>query len=137
MYRRSPANGPALAPRLVLAILTSGLLSAIIPGEVMAARIGNERSISLILIASILGGVVPGGPIISFPIVVVLRDAGAGTARIIAFLKAWSVLALHRVMIYEVALMGWRFSASRLAASLVVAPIAGLATQAMITILHL
>lgn len=121
-----------LVPRLILAILISGFLGAIIPGAVIAAWIGQGSGVSGILVASVLGGIVPGGPIISFPIIVLLRDGGAGTAQIVAFLTAWSVLALHRVLIYETTLMGWRFSALRLASSLALAPLAGLATQTLL-----
>ena len=44
----------------------------------------------------------------------------------IAFLTAWSVFAFHRVLIYEITLMGWRFSAVRLISSLILPPLAGL-----------
>ena len=52
------------------------------------------------------------------PIVVVLLSSGAGFPQVVAFLTAWSVFAFHRVVIYEVPLMGLRFSMTRLAASL-------------------
>jgi hypothetical protein len=74
---------------------------------------------------------VPGGPILSFPIVVVLYKAGAGVPQLIAFLTAWSVFAFHRIMIYEVNLMGWRFTAVRLVSSLVLPPLAGLGAMAL------
>jgi uncharacterized membrane protein YraQ (UPF0718 family) len=68
---------------------------------------------------------VPSGPIVSFPLVVVLWKAGAGLPQLVAFLTAWSVFAFHRVLIYESTLMGWRFVALRLVASLVLPVLAG------------
>lgn len=47
---------------------------------------------------------------------------GAGLPQLVAFLTAWSVLALHRVLMYEAALMGWLFSVTRLTSSLILAP---------------
>ena len=121
-----------LLPRMIFALLTAGFVGKIIPGEMIAGVIGEESGVGGVLVASILGGFVPGGPIISFPIVVVLQEAGAGLPQLIAFLTAWSVLAFHRVLIYELTMMGWRFSILRLASSLILAPVAGLTTLAVV-----
>jgi uncharacterized membrane protein YraQ (UPF0718 family) len=122
----------AILPRFVMAVVIAGFLGKLLPGDLIASLIGGESGLVGIFVASILGGFVPGGPLISFPIVVVLRDMGAGLPQLIAFLTAWSVLALHRVLMYESALMGWRFSLTRLASSLILAPIAGV-TALLIT----
>ena len=116
-------------PRIALALLTAGFVSQILPGELIGSVIGAESGARGILIASAVGGFTPGGPIISFPIVVILREAGAGVPQLIAFLTAWSVFAMHRVLIYESTLMGWRFSATRLFASLTLPPLAGFGAQ--------
>lgn len=118
----------ALLPNLVVALLTAGFIGKLLPGEVIAGFIGDSSGVAGILIASLLGGFVPGGPIVSFPIVVVLAEAGTGLPQLVAFLTAWSALAFHRVLIYESTLMGWQFSVLRLAASVLLAPIAGFAT---------
>jgi len=76
-----------------------------------------------ILLAALVGAFTPAGPIVSFPIVVVLLAAGAGFPQVVSFLTAWSVFAFHRVIIYEIPLMGWRFVGIRLASSLVLPPL--------------
>jgi uncharacterized membrane protein YraQ (UPF0718 family) len=118
-----------ILPRLALALLTAGFLGQLLPGELIGSLIGAESGAKGILIASVAGGFTPGGPIISFPIVVVLREAGAGVPQLVAFLTAWSVFAIHRVLIYESTIMGWRFSGMRLFASLTLPPIAGFAAE--------
>jgi uncharacterized membrane protein YraQ (UPF0718 family) len=118
-----------LMPRLALAMIAAGFLGALLPGEWIAALIGPESGAYGIFLASAAGGFTPGGPIISFPILVVLREAGAGLPQIVAFLTAWSVFAFHRVLIYEATLMGWRFSGTRLFASLILPPLAGFSAQ--------
>jgi hypothetical protein len=62
---------------------------------------------------------------IAFPLVVVLRISGAGVPQVAAFLAAWSVFALHRVLIYEVAMMGYRFATIRLVSSLTLPIVSG------------
>ena len=51
-------------------------------------------------------------------------------------MPAWSVFAFHRVLIYEITLMGWRFSAIRLISSLILPPLAGLLAMALSTVLE-
>ena len=105
-------------PRIAVAVLTAGFAARLIPSGVVAQHIGPESGFYGVLIAMLVGGLIPSGPIISFPLVVVLSQAGAGTVQLITLLTAWSVFAIHRVFIYEIPLMGLRFSTIRLASSL-------------------
>jgi uncharacterized membrane protein YraQ (UPF0718 family) len=115
-----------ILPRIAVALLMAGFVAKLMPSEPVAALIGPDSGLTGIVIASITGGFVPAGPIISFPLIVVLHKAGAGIPQLVAFLTAWSVFAFHRVLIYESTLMSWRFSAIRLASSLVLPPLSGL-----------
>jgi uncharacterized membrane protein YraQ (UPF0718 family) len=126
-----------IIPRIGVALLLAGFVAKLTPGEPIAALIGPDSGWRGILIASVTGGFVPAGPIISFPLVVVLAKAGAGVPQLVAFLTAWSVFAFHRVLIYEIALMGWRFSAVRLTTSLVLPPLAGFLTASLMSLLAL
>jgi uncharacterized membrane protein YraQ (UPF0718 family) len=126
-----------IMPRIGLALLAAGFIGALTPSEPIARFIGPDSGISGILLASLIGGFIPGGPMISFPLVVVLAKAGAGLPQLIAFLTAWSVFAFHRVLIYEINFMGWRFSAVRLVSSLVLPPLAGLLAMALSTVLQI
>ena len=125
-----------IMPRIALALMAAGFIAVLIPSEPVARYIGRDSGFAGILLASLVGGFVPGGPILSFPLVVVLYKAGAGLPQVIAFLTAWSVFAFHRVLIYEVALMGWRFSAVRLISSLMLPPLAGLLAMALSLVLE-
>jgi uncharacterized membrane protein YraQ (UPF0718 family) len=127
----------AIIPRIAVALVTAGFVARLVPGEPIAALIGPESGWRGILIASLTGGFVPAGPIISFPLVVVLYKAGAGIPQLVAFLTAWSVFAFHRVLIYESTLMGWRFSAVRLTSSLVLPPLSGFLAAGLMNIVRL
>jgi len=125
-----------IMPRIALALMAAGFIAVLIPSEPVARYIGADSGFAGILLASLVGGFVPGGPILSFPLVVVLYKAGAGLPQVVAFLTAWSVFAFHRVLIYEVTLMGWRFSAVRLISSLILPPVAGLLAMALSTVME-
>jgi uncharacterized protein len=125
-----------IMPRIALALLAAGFIGVLIPSEPVARHIGPDSGFPGVLLASVVGGFIPGGPILSFPLVVVLYKAGAGLPQVIAFLTAWSVFAFHRVLIYEINLMGWRFSAVRLISSIILPPLAGLIAMALSAVMQ-
>ena len=65
------------------------------------------------------------------PIAAVMLRAGAATGPVIAFLTAWSLLALHRLVAWEVPILGWRIAALRYGVSLAIPVLAGLAARAL------
>ena len=120
-------------PRIAVALIMAGFVGKLVPGRPIADLIGFESGLSGILIASLVGGFVPAGPIVAFPLVVVLYTAGAGMPQLVAFLTAWSVFAFHRILMYEITFMGWRFSAVRFASSLILPALSGITAQALAT----
>ncbi len=113
-------------PRMIMAILLSGFFSATVPPEIVADWLGKESGIPGIFFASLLGGITPGGPLICFPMVVVLYNAGAAIPPLIAFLTGWSLFSFHRVITYEIPIMGARFAVVRILSSLLFPPLAGI-----------
>lgn len=111
--------------RLPVALLAASFLAELIPRASFADRLGDASGLPGILAASLLGGLLPGGPLVSFPLALVLFRAGVGTPQMIALLTAWSVLALHRVVAFELPTLGWGFVWRRWLVSLLLAPLAG------------
>ncbi len=121
-------------PMLVLALVTAGFVSQIVPNELVAGWLGAGSGIWGILIASAAGGIVPGGPVVVYPIAVVLLESGVGTPQLVAFLTGWSVFAMHRVIVFEVPLIGWRFSVLRFLATLPLPVAAGFSAGIVLAI---
>jgi uncharacterized membrane protein YraQ (UPF0718 family) len=124
----------ALLPRLVLALLAAGFVERLLPVGEIAGLIGAASGFTGIVIAALAGSFVPAGPMISFPLLLILAGNGAGTAQLIAFLCGWATLALHRVFAFEIPLLGLRFAALRLLVSLPVPILAGLAAWAILAL---
>ena len=116
-------------PRVALALFAAGFLGHLIPSEPVGHLIGSNSGLLGIAIAALVGGFIPSGPMVSFPVVVIFVQAGAGFPQVVAFVTAWSVIGFHRVLIYEIPLMGWRFSAVRLSSSVVLPLIAGVLAE--------
>jgi uncharacterized membrane protein YraQ (UPF0718 family) len=127
----------AIVPKIVLAVLVSGFFAQIVPTELVAQWLGKEAGWRGIMIGSLVGGLTPGGPVICFPIVYVFLKAGAAIPALISFLTAWSVFAVHRVIAYEIPLMGVRFVKIKFLACLILPPLAGFMTYIITNILHI
>jgi uncharacterized membrane protein YraQ (UPF0718 family) len=106
-------------PRLCVAMILAGFIAKLIPSETIGHLIGYDSGWRGIALATLFGGLMPSGPMVAFPVVVVLRSADAGLPQIVAFLTAWSVFAWHRVLTYEVAILGWQFVGVRMMSSIV------------------
>lgn len=113
-------------PRVICALVTAGFVAAAVPSELIAAWLGGDSGFAGLLTATLIGALIPAGPVIVFPVAVMLAASGAAVPQLIAFVTAWSIFAVHRVIIFEIPLIGWRFTALRLTSSCALPVIAGL-----------
>ncbi len=111
-------------PLLLLALVVAGLLHALVPVEAVQRYLGTARPYRAILIAWIVGAVLPGAPYVTLPLAAMLLGRGAGIGAATTLVLSASLVGLTRVP-YEVAFVGWQFSVLRVAACLVLAPVAG------------
>jgi uncharacterized membrane protein YraQ (UPF0718 family) len=105
-------------PRMVAAFLIAGLIQATVPEELIARWMGAESGWKGLVIAMGLGAVTPGGPMMQFPIVASLYKVGVGVGPLMSYLTAWSVLGIHRAIVWEIPFLGPRVVALRLLVSL-------------------
>ncbi len=114
-----------IVPLLIFAIIVAGMIQALIPTEIISKWVGTESGFRGLLIGSAVGGLTPGGPFVSMPIAAGLLRAGASIGTMVAFMTAWSLLAISRLPL-EIGLLGWKFTLIRLACVFFFPPIAGL-----------
>ena len=62
-------------PLLVFAFAIAGLVQVLVPRDFIVKWLGEGSGIKGILIATVVGGLTPGGPYVSFPIVASLYKA--------------------------------------------------------------
>lgn len=117
-----------IIPLLFFAFIVAGMVQVLLPQEVLSRWIGEESGLKGILIGTLAGGVTPGGPYVSLPVVAGLLKAGAGVGTLVAFLTAWSLWAVSRLPM-EIGILGWKFTFVRLACTFFFPPIAGLLAQ--------
>ncbi|MFC7540518.1 hypothetical protein ACFQU2_14975 [Siccirubricoccus deserti] len=68
-------------PLLLVALPMAAFLAELIPPDVAAGWLGPESGLPGIAIASLAGGFIPGGPFVSFPLVLTFIKAGPAGRR--------------------------------------------------------
>jgi len=113
-------------PILVGGILLIGSMHLLLPAKYIGKWLGKDSGIKGIFIATFIGGITPGGPMVSFPLLISLRSKGADVGSLIAFITSWTTISFTRTIVWEIPLMGIEFTFIRLISSLALPIIAGL-----------
>ena len=121
-----------ILPLLILAFIVAGMARVLLPHELISKWVGVGSGMRGILIGTVAGGLAPGGPFVSLPIVAGLLRSGASVGTMVAFLTGWSLLAITRLPM-EVGILGWKFTLMRISCTFFFPPIAGLIAQALFT----
>ena len=108
----------ALAPKMAIAFFVAALVTALVPRAFIAKWLGEKAGFKGVALATGVGAVTPGGPMISFPLVASLSKAGAARSTVIAYLISWETLGFQRIMIWEIPLLGVEYTLMRFIASI-------------------
>lgn len=118
--RRASKEFLWLLPRLAIGIVGAGFIARLLPEEQVAAHLGPGSTWLGLAIATIAGALTPGGPVVGFSVGAAALKAGAGLPQVVAFVTAWSLVSLNRMIVWELPIMPRWFIALRL---LVCAPL--------------
>ena len=119
-----------ILPLLVFAFIVAGMVQVLLPREPLSKWVGAESGLRGIFIGTVAGGIMPGGPYVSLPIAGGLLKTGASVGTMVAFLTGWSLWAIGRLPM-DIGILGWKFTAIRIASTFFFPPIAGLLAQAV------
>lgn len=114
-----------ILPLLFFAFIIAGMIQVLLPRDLLNKWVGMESGIRGILIGTLAGGITPGGPYVSLPIVAGLLKSGASAGTMVAYLTSWSLWAIARFPM-EIGILGWRFTLLRFSATFFFPPIAGI-----------
>ena len=98
---------------IFLSFLVAGLAEALMPREWVSTALGADSGWKGLILASAAGIVTPAGPFVSMPLAAGMLRSGAAPPAVIAFLTAWSLLAVHRLFAWEVPILGATFALTR------------------------
>ena len=118
-------------PMIVISFLAAGFADQLIPQDWVREQLGAESGFRGIALATAVGIVTPAGPFVSMPVAAAMIRTGAGAGPVVAFLSSWSLLAVHRLIAWEVPILGWRFALVRYATCASLPFFAGFAARAL------
>lgn len=107
-----------LIPRLLVGVIGAGFIARLLPQDMVIAWFGPGSGPVGLILASVAGAIVPGGPVVGFAMGAAALKAGAGVPQVVAFVTAWSLYTLNRVLVWELPVMNARFVWMRAAISL-------------------
>jgi len=114
-----------ILPLIFFAFIVAGMVQTLLPHDLLSKWVGVESGFRGIIVGTLAGGITPGGPYVSLPVVASLLKAGASPGTMVAFLTSWSLWAVSRLPM-DVGILGWKFTAIRLASTFFFPPIAGI-----------
>jgi uncharacterized membrane protein YraQ (UPF0718 family) len=117
-------------PVLLLGFVMAGLAQVLIPRDLITRWLGAGSGFKGIMIGCVVGGLVPGAPYATFPLVATLYRAGASLGAVTGFISAWALWSVSRLPL-EIALIDSKPALVRYAVTFVVPPIAGLLAEAI------
>ncbi len=130
--RETKENLIRVMPMMLMAMPMATFLAELVPTDIATGWLGPESGFGGLLIASFAGGFIPGGPYASFPLVLTFLKAGAGPAQMVALITGWAVLAVHRIIMWEIPMLGVRFALIRTIASVALPVLCGLLAMALL-----
>jgi len=129
LLREGLGDGGSMLLRFGLVITVSffaaGLAQVLVPSGLVEGSIGPGSGLRGIVIAAGAGMITPAGPFVSMPIAAAMLRTGAGLGPVVAFLTGWSLLAVHRLIAWEIPILGARFALLRYAISFALPILAG------------
>lgn len=123
-----------LLPILLVAMLIAGFVQVLLPKKLVEAWLSDASGLRGIGIAWVAGALTPGGSIVGLPIVASLAKVGAGTGVLVTYMTSMALLSFLRVPL-EAGIVGPKLAAIRLMSNVMLPPLAGLATQALVALL--
>ena len=126
IVKRLLEQSAILVPRMLCALVAAGFVAELLPKQAISQFMGPDAGYLALPVAAATGLLVPAGPVIAFAIAAVFAKSGATTAALVTFITSWSIFAAHRILIYEIPLLGPSFLRLRVLSALVVPFLAGI-----------
>ena len=123
-------------PKILAGCLIGAFVTLLLPRETIARWVGAESGFAGILLATIAGAIMPGGPFTIYPVAGALLLAGADAGAACAFVISWTLIGYTRAIVWELPFFGLDFVTWRIIFCLPLPILAGLAARAIWKFMH-
>lgn len=118
-----------MMPKVLGGCLIGAFVHLLVPGAMVVRWVGADSGMKGLVIATLCGILLPGGPFTIFPIAAAFLTLGAEAGAALAFISAWSLMGLNRSVIWEMPFMGVEFTLWRSFLALPLPLLLGLAVR--------
>ena len=98
-----------MLPKVLAGCLIGAFVTLLLPRETIARWVGSESGIAGILVATVAGAILPGGPFTIYPVAGALLAAGADAGAACAFVISWTLIGYTRAIVWELPFFGLDF----------------------------
>lgn len=112
-------------PSLILGFALAGFLYVLLPTDLVSRWMGSQSGWRGVMVGTVAGMVTPGGPFTHFPILASLLSRGAAVGPVCAYIAAWALIGLNRIVVWELPILGPRLTLVRFLASVGIPPLIG------------
>ncbi len=113
-------------PRVAAAQIMAGFVWAMLPRDRLSRLADSNRGLRGLVIATAAGVITPGGPASAFSLLAIAAGAGADRGILITYITSWALLAVQRIIVWDLPFMGAEFSATRFLVCLPLPILAGM-----------
>lgn len=118
-----------ILPKVLAGCLIGAFVTLILPREIVTRWVGADSGLGGLLVATVIGAIMPGGPFTIYPLGATFLAIGAGVGPVVAFVTAWTLIGFNRSVIWEIPFFGVDFVLTRVLVSLPLPVLAGLLAQ--------
>ena len=120
-----------IQPKVLAACLIAAMVAVLLPREMVARWVGAESGFLGLVIGTLAGVLLPGGPITIFPIASAFIAVGADVGVAIAFITSWTLLGYSRALVWELPIFGLDFLIWRSIAAIPLPLVTGMLARAL------
>ncbi len=113
-------------PRVAAAQILAGFAWAMLPRDRLSRLADAKHGLRGLVIATAAGIITPGGPASAFSFLAIAAGAGADRGILITYITSWALLAVQRIIVWDLPFMGAEFSATRFLVCLPLPVLAGM-----------
>ncbi len=113
-------------PRVAAAQFMAGFVWAMLPRDRFSQLADANLGLRGLVIATAAGIITPGGPTSAFSLLAIAAGAGADRGILVTYITSWALLAVQRIIVWDLPFMGAEFSAIRFLVCLPLPILAGI-----------
>src|SRR5436305_1830948 len=120
-----------MLPKVLAGCLIGAFVTLLLPRETIVRWVGADSGLFGILVATVAGAILPGGPFTIYPVAGAFLAAGADAGAACAFVISWTLIGYTRAIVWELPFFGFEFVSWRILFSLPLPILAGAMARAI------